>query len=206
MLLLASSHVEVLSMFSVLKRLASWPLLLGALSVSGPLTLLFQLRVPDQLSRAMDYTGEPSVFALDAHPYSPQATYELLAAYGEVGRRATIVMHLLFDTLYPVSYTLFFSLFFTLLSRSPAPVPRLWRWAGLLPWVAGGADLLENTGIITMALAYPSRRRSLAQLTSVATGLKWGFVLSSLLLWLAGVLLWSLQRLKRPTSTPSRGW
>jgi hypothetical protein len=165
MLLLASSHVEVLSMFSVLKRLASWPLLLGALSVSGPLTLLFQLRVPDQLSRAMGYTGEPSVFALDAHPYSPQATYELLAAYGEAGRRATIVMHLLFDTLYPVSY-----------------------------------------GIITMALAYPSRRRSLAQLTSVATGLKWGFVLSSLLLWLAGVLLWSLQRLKRPTSTPSRGW
>jgi hypothetical protein len=39
----------------------------------------------------------------------------------------------------------------------------------------------------------------------VATGLKWGFVLSSLLLWLAGVILWLLQRLSGPTSMSSGG-
>ena len=158
-------------MFSLLKRLATVPTLLIALAGCGPLTLFFLLNVPDRLARTMGYTGEQSMFALDAHPCSPEATYELLTDYGETGRRATIVLHLLFDMIFPVSYMLFFSNFFTLLAHSTRTVPWLWRWAAVLPWLVGCSDLLENTGIITIAHSYPSERRLLAQLTSVATGL-----------------------------------
>jgi hypothetical protein len=151
-------------MCSPLKRLATRPPLLGALAVNGPLTLLFQLCVPEQLTRALGYRGESAVFALDAHPYSPQATYERLAAYGQAGRRARIVMHLLFDLLYPVAYTLFFSNSFLLLSRHSRLVPWLWRWAALLPWVAAGSDLVENAAIISMAQSSPTPRPLLARL------------------------------------------
>jgi hypothetical protein len=187
--------MEVLSMFSLLKRLSTVPTLLGALAVYGPLTLLFLLKVPDKLARTMGYTGEQTVFALDQHPYTPEATYELLSDYGEAGRRATILAHLLFDMIFPVSYTLFFSSSFMLLGRSTGLFPRLWRWAAMLPWFMGCSDLLENVGIITMASSYPSRKNLLARLTGVATGLKLGFITPSLLLWLAGGLVWLLQRL-----------
>ena len=148
----------------------------------------------------MGYTGEQSTFALDAHPSSPEATYELLTDYGETGRRATIVLHLLFDTIFPVAYTLFFSNFFTLLAHSTRTVPWLWRWAAVLPWLVGCSDLLENTGIIAMACSYPSQKRLLAQLTSVATRLKWGMTFPVLLLWLAGGAVWLLQRVGDRTS------
>jgi hypothetical protein len=199
-----ASLVEVLAMFSLLKRLATVPILLASLAVYGSLTLLFLLNVPGKLARAMGYTGEQTVFALDAHPYTPEATYQLLSDYGEAGRRATILTHLLFDMLYPVSYTLFFSSSFTLLGRSMGPLPRLWRWAAVLPWLIGCADLLENAGIITMARSYPAQRRLLARLTSVATRLKLGVGIPTLLLWLVSGLIWLLQRLggrKRVLST-----
>ncbi len=188
-------------MFSLLKRLATVPILLGSLAISGLLLLLtLLLRVPDKLARAMGYTGEQTVFALDARPYSPEATYELLSDYGEAGRQATILAHLLFDTILPVSYTLFFSSSFTLLGRSIDIFPRLWRWAAVLSWLVGGSDLLENTGIIMMARCYPSRRHLLARLTSMATGLKFGVGALTLLFWLVGGIIWLLQRLQGRTS------
>ena len=100
-------------MFSLLKRLSTVPILLGSLAIWGLHLLLILLKVPDKLARALGYTGEQTVFALDEHPSTPEATYELLSDYGEAGRRATILAHLLFDTGTPVSYTLFFSSFFT---------------------------------------------------------------------------------------------
>ena len=192
--------MEALAMFSLLKRLATVPILLGSLAVFGLLLLLAALKVPDKLARAMGYTGEQTVFALDAHPYTPEATYELLSEYGEAGRRATILDHLLFDTVTPVSYTLFFSSFFTRLGHSTGIFPRLWRWAAVLPWLAGCADLLENAGIIAMAHSYPAQRKWLARLTSAATRLKWGFLNAMRLLWLAGGLIWLLQWLRGQTS------
>jgi hypothetical protein len=190
-------------MFSLLKRLATVPTLLAALAAYGPLTVFFLLKGPDRLARTMGYTGEQSMFALDEHPCSPEATYELLRDYGETGRRATIVLHLLFDMIFPVSYTLFFSSIFTLLAHSTRTVPRLWRSAAVLPWLVGCSDLLENTGIITMACSYPSQRRLLAQLTSVATGLKRGMIIPMLLLWLAGGVVWLVQRVgDRPSKAP----
>ncbi len=191
-------------MFSLLKRLSTIPILLGSLAVFGLLLLLgLLLKVPDKLARAMGYTGEQWVFALDTHLYTPEATYQLLSDYGEAGRRATILMHLLFDMILPVSYTLFFSSSFMLLGRSMSLFPRLWRWAAVLPWLAGGLDLLENAGIITMARSYPAQHKWLAWLTSLTTRLKLGFLNLMFLLWLAGGAVWLLQRLGGRTSKPS---
>ncbi len=187
-------------MFSLLKRLSTVPILLGSLAIWGLHLLLYALKVPDKLARAMGYTGEQTVFVLDEHPCPPEATSELLSAYGEVGRRATILAHLLFDTGTPVSYTLFFSSFFMLLGQRTRIFPRLWRWAAVLPWLAGSADLLENAGIIAMAGSYPAQRKGLARLTSVATRLKLGLFIPMRLLWLAGGLVWLLQRLRGQAS------
>jgi len=186
-------------MFSLLKRLSTVPTLLVALAVYGPLTLLFLFNVPDKLARAMGYMGKRRTFALDAHPSSPEVTYQLLSDYGEAGRRATVRLHLLLDMLYPISYTLFFSTCFTLLGHSLSIFPRLWRWAALLPWLVGCSDLLENTGIIIMASSYPSRLRLVARITSVATWLKLGGAISMHLLWLAGGLLWLRQQVEERT-------
>ncbi len=199
-----ASIMEVLVMFSRLKCLATVPILLGSLAVFGLLLLLAALKVPDKLARAMGYTGEPTIIALDLHPYTPEATYQLLSDYGEAGRRATMLVHLLFDIILPIAYTLFFSSSFTLLGESTGLFPRLWRWAAVLPWFAGGFDLLENAGIITMARSYPAQRKWLARLTSVATRLKWGFFTPIQLLWLAGGLLWLLQRVGGRTRKPQR--
>jgi hypothetical protein len=101
--------------------------------------------------------------------------------------------------LYPVSYTLFFSICFTLLGRHLRLFPRLWRWAGLLPWLVGSSDLLENTGIILMASSYPSRLNLVARITSVATGLKWAVGIPMQLLGLAGGLLLLRQKVEERT-------
>jgi hypothetical protein len=149
---------EVFAMSILLKRLATVPMLLGTFGVSGFLTLLFLLKVPDKLARAMGYTGKQTVFALDQHPYTPEDTYTLLADYGEAGRRATVLLHVLFDMVYPVSYALFWSVSFLLMGRSIDKTTRLWRWVVVVPWLTGLSDLLENTGIIAMALSYPSQQ------------------------------------------------
>jgi hypothetical protein len=188
--------MEVPTMFSLLKRLSSMPILIGSLAVFGPLTLLFLFNVPDKLARAMGYRGERWTFALDGHPSSPDVTYQLLSDYGEAGRRATVRLHLLLDMLYPVSYTLFFSTCFTLLGSSLSIFPRLWRRAAALPWLVGGCDLLENTGIILMAPSYPSRLSLIARITSVATWLKLRGGILIYLLWLSGGLLWLRQQVE----------
>ncbi len=187
-------------MFSLLKRLSSMPVLLGSLTVFELLTLLLLSKVPDKLARATGYKGERWTFALDTNPSSPEVTYQLLSAYGEAGRRAIVRLHLLIDILYPVSYTLFFSTCFTRLGGSLSIFPRLWRWVGLLPWLVGGCDLVENTGIILMASSYPSRLNLVARITSVATWLKWGGAIVMLLCWLAGSLLWLWQQIEERTS------
>ena len=187
-------------MFSLLKRISAVPTPLATMAVFGPLFLLFLFKVPDKLARAMGYRGEQSMFALDQHPYTPEATYELLSDYGEAGRRATdshapalrydppsLLHALLFQLLHPTG-------------EKHCIFPRLWRWAVVLPWLTGGADLLENTGIIMMARFYPSRRHLLARLTSAVTGFKWGALALTDLFWLAGSLIWLLQRLRGQAS------
>jgi hypothetical protein len=71
--------------------------LLTALAGCGPLTVAFLLKGPDRLARTLGHIGRP-MFAF-AHPYSPQATYELLTDYGQTGRRATIALHVFFATI-----------------------------------------------------------------------------------------------------------
>ncbi len=190
-------------MMSVLKRLATQRTCWISGSVFWLLTLLFWIKLPNKLARGMGYTGEQDVFALDGAILSPpETTYTLLSNYGETGRRATIVAHLLFDLIYPVSYVLFFSSSLSLTWQRMLRPTSSWRWLPILPWLAGLADCLENAGIITMALAYPSRLRLVARITGISTLLKFVFFVSSALLGLAGGAVWLLQRIGVLTRKP----
>lgn len=192
-------------MMSLLKRLATRRNYWISGSVFWLLTLLILIKLPDKLARGMGYTGKQSVVVLDgtsAILSSPETTYTLLSNYGETGRRATIVVHLLFDLIYPVSYALFFSISLTLTWQRMLRPTSPWRWFPILPWLAGLSDCLENTGIITMALAYPSQLRLVARITGILTLLKFAFFVSSVLLWLVGGVAWLLQRASFPRRKP----
>ena len=49
------------------------------------------------------------------------------------------------------------------------------------------ADLLENTGIVTLLLSYPSRLDAVARLTSGFVSLKWVFIGANVLVVLLAV-------------------
>lgn len=176
-------------MFTLLKRISTPRAFWITLSAVVVLYLmLFLIQVPGLLAQAMGYTGHQHMFAIDASfNASPATIYALLSAYGETGRNAVVITHLLFDYVFPVVYSLFFAISLTLTWQSFLNPTSPWRWLILLPFLGGLSDCLENVGIITMALSYPSQLVLVARITSVLTILKDSLIVMSALLLLIGI-------------------
>jgi len=124
--------------------------------------LIVLVRAPDRIAQRRGYAGGPSMFALDTNIW-PGRERDLLAAYGDVGRREIIITHLAFDLPFVVAYTAFFVGF---LGRSQRP------WSRCLPLAAGAADVIEDAGIILMATGFPEEHAGLPGATIAFTLLK----------------------------------
>lgn len=113
--------------------------------------------------------------------YSPERAYELVNSYSEETRYNYMIGEMTMDVLYPVVYTLFLSLTLLLL------FPKNQKLA-LIPYVIFVADMLENTGIVTMLYNFPKELYTVAMLTSVFSTIKWSVVAIALLLLIVGLV------------------
>ena len=125
--------------------------------------------------------GSENIIPLDLQfAYTPERAYELMDSYSDEAREQYVMGEITKDVAYPVVYTLFMSLTLMLL------YPTNWKLAWL-PYVIFLADMLENTGIVTMLLNYPAQLTMVAWATSIFSTIKWSLVLIVVLIIIAGL-------------------
>jgi len=122
--------------------------------------------------------------------YSPERAYELINSYSAETRHNYMIGEMTMDVLYPIVYTLFLSI--TLLLLYPQK-----EKLALIPYVIFIADMLENTGIITMLYNYPTELYGVAMATSVFSTIKWSVVGIAFLLLIIGLVLALIKKLKK---------
>lgn len=127
---------------------------------------------------------------------SAEDIYARIQAYGEEGRQFHVRATATIDIALPLTYTLFEALLIAFLLKSAGYEHRILRRLSLVPFIAGGLDLLENAGIILLLTVYPQRYLVLAEATSALTLLKWGFNALSLLLGMLAAGLWIWRRIR----------
>lgn len=157
------------------------------------------LMLPEQLATLVGYSGGQRLFLLDlGFNYSVEWAYATLAAYGENGRTAYLVMSLLFDFIFPITYSLFFATSLLALLRRLWPANSVWQKLALVAFLAGLADLLENACVIWLLLGYPQQLTSLAILANFLTLTKDFFILLNVILTLGGLGLLTYQKWHNP--------
>ena len=128
--------------------------------------------------------------------YRPEKAYEMIAAYGELGRRYYATIAPTLDTVFPLLSAAAFVLTLTRV------FPRAFTREGVLhralfvPVGAMVADLLENAGIVTMLLVYPRDLRGVALLTSSLSTVKWTAVAAETVLVIIGVAAWAVRAVR----------
>lgn len=121
--------------------------------------------------------------------YTPDKVYGMIEAYSPEGRAAYRLFELIGDILYPIVYTLFFALAITWLFQRGFPSTSGMHKYNVVPFGAWLFDLFENLGIVAMLSVYPSAPALLAWVSAVFTLVKWLFVIASILLLLAGLVM-----------------
>lgn len=113
--------------------------------------------------------------------YAPERAYQLIDSYSAETRKQYIIGEMTRDVAYPMIYTLFMSIALMLL------YPNNWKLAWL-PYAIFSADILENIGIITLLINYPSKLYLIAWGTSVFSTIKWVIVVVVVLFILGGLI------------------
>jgi len=129
--------------------------------------------------------------------YTPAQAFEMIEKYGMDGRSVYMKIELTADIIYPIIYTLFYGLLISWLFqrgfKSNSPMQKL----NTMPVGAWFFDLLENVGIVSMLLMYPSQPVVLAWLTMSLGLIKWLFAIGSIGLSLFGLVKAGLNRFKK---------
>lgn len=117
-----------------------------------------------------------------AFHYSVDEVYGWIEAYGVLGRQQYMIGEMTFDVAYPIVYTcLFIGLtgyligFEERIRASTNGGNHRFVWLVFLPLVIWLFDMLENIGIVTMLINYPTVLAPVATLTAWATSIKWSF-------------------------------
>jgi len=160
------------------------------------LFLVFEIAVlPLAAGKLQELSAAPNGGPLDlSGGLSPADTYARLTAYGPHGRPFYLIIELTVDGLFPITYGLFFSLTLALIfQRAFAAGSGMHRWI-MVPLLGMLSDFVENIGIVTMLLAYPTEVGAAAVLTRIMTLVKWGCTLASVVLIIIGVVALVRQR------------
>ncbi len=158
--------------------------------------------LPAQARKAAEYTPEGMSFDTSFF-YAPAAVPEMIASFGESGRAAYIRARWTFDLLFPFVYGFFcLSAAAFGLSRLKTGTDR-WRYLVLLPLLAVGFDLLENSFVTVLMRLYPEGSPLLALLAAGSTLCKWiAVILSFSQALILPVTAWVLYR--KATAAESR--
>ena len=146
----------------------------------------------------MAFAANNSVMPLDLmFFYTPQQAFEMMDRYGEAGRSVYLRIELTADIIYPILYTLFYGLFLSwLFQRAFKPDSKMQKW-NVTPVGAWFFDMLENVGIVSMLMMYPSQPEIMAWITMIFGSLKWGFFLVTVVLVLVGLVRAAMNRFRK---------
>ena len=129
--------------------------------------------------------------------YTPGQAFEMMDRYGEAGRSIYLRIELTADIIYPIIYTLFYGLLLSwLFQRAFQPDSKMQKW-NVMPVGAWFFDMLENVGIVSMLMMYPSKSAILAWLTMIFGSLKWGFFVVTVVLVLIGLVRAAMNRFRK---------
>lgn len=133
--------------------------------------------------------------------FSIEQAYAFLSHLGEDGRRAYLTTQMWADSVYPLIYGFMLALIIGKIHVNAPGLPKKLNCLNLVPIAAACADYLENSGIIVMLLAYPTKISFAAQLASVFGMIKWTLIAISI-----GIIILSLLALIMPIkSVPFNG-
>ncbi|MDA3866479.1 MAG: hypothetical protein PF489_06995 [Salinivirgaceae bacterium] len=104
--------------------------------------------------------------------FSPERAYDIIASYGDYGRKGIFVITGIVDFIYPLVYGPLLALLLSRLIIKLSTTINI-RLINLLPFVVVLFDFIENTGILFMTANYPAKSPPIAWLTSVAGIFKW---------------------------------
>jgi len=129
--------------------------------------------------------------------YTPAQAFAMIEKYSAAGRSLYLKIELTADILYPIIYTLFYGLLLSwLFQRGFKPDSKMQKY-NVLPVGAWFFDLLENVGVISLLVTYPSQPAALAWLTMIFGSLKWAFALASIGLALFGLVRAGMNRFRK---------
>jgi hypothetical protein len=129
--------------------------------------------------------------------YTPEAVSAMMDKYGEAGRSIYLRIELTADIIYPIIYTLFFGLLISwLFQRAFKPDSTMQKW-NVMPVGSWLFNMLENVGIVSMLMGYPSKDAIVAGLTMIFGALKWAFFVITLGLVLVGFVRAALNRFRK---------
>jgi hypothetical protein len=122
--------------------------------------------------------------------YSAERFYDVIEPYGDYGRNMYALSHFTADLVFPFVYAFLFgiwiSMVFGILFR-----PESWlQGLNLTPFLLMAFDLLENTLVSILLLAFPLRLNWLANFAGGVTAIKWLFSGASFVLAISGTLAW----------------
>jgi hypothetical protein len=182
---------------------ASLPVILGLLSVVGVLTFIMNGTDLPFSTPTIEGHSE-GVRILDMRfSYGPEEANTLFEALGTEGRRAYLMLHLMPDLLFPISYALAFACTSAWFLVRLLPLDHPLQWLSLTPLISGVADIFENLSLVVVNSSYPSRIDWLTHIASVLTKIKFGLMPVGVVLLSAMVVLWFIRG--RPESKVPAG-
>jgi hypothetical protein len=146
----------------------------------------------------MAFAANNSVMPLDLmFFYTPQRAFEMMDKYGEAGRSVYWKIELTADIIYPIIYTLFYGLLLSwLFQRAFKADSKMHKW-NVMPVGAWIFDMLENVGIVSMLMMYPSQPEIMAWLTMLFGSMKWAFFVITVGLVLVGLVKAAMNRFRK---------
>jgi hypothetical protein len=135
--------------------------------------------------------------------YTPEQAFAMMDKYGEAGRSIYLRIELTADIIYPIIYTLFFGLLLSwLFQRAFKPDSPMQKW-NVMPVGAWLFDMLENAGIVSMLMMYPSQPAIMAWLTMLFGSLKWAFFVLTMGLVLVGLVRAAMNGFRKQRLSPA---
>jgi hypothetical protein len=126
--------------------------------------------------------------------YSPDKAYDMIAAYGQSGRRYYATIALTLDIMFPLLVAVTFGLILASLFHRAFSREGVLQRAVVVPVAGMLADLLENISIATMLLSYPKMLRAVALLASAFSTVKWTAVAAESVLVIIGLAALLMRR------------
>ena len=173
-----------------IQNAARWPVILGLLAVVVVLALIMNgTNLPFSTPTIEGHSGGMRILDM-RFSYGPQEANQLFEALGTEGRRSYIMLHLMPDMLFPITYSMAFACISAWFLVRLLPLGHPLQWLSLTPLISGVADILENLSLVVATASYPTQIDWLTHLASVLTKIKFGLMPVGVVLLIVMVLLW----------------